>query len=174
MSILAAIDGERVPSNVVETGHELARETGEELVVLHVMPEEVFEKNQEATGDGTARSLPYIASEIIVSEPEDRTGDSGSAGSGSPYSVLDGEADAEAIAREVVDQTLDEQENVTIQGRVGEPVEEMLDEVDRRDARYMVIGGRKRTAVGKAIFGSITQSVLLNADIPVMTVMHEE
>lgn len=173
MSILAAIDGEHVPSRVVEIGYDLARQYDEELVVLHVMPQDVFDENQEANDEGNVTTLPYMAPEIAIPESDEGTSDAGSAGSGSPYSVLDGEEDSAAIAREVVGQTLDETENVTVQGRVGEPVEEILGEVDRQDARYLVIGGRKRTAVGKAIFGSITQSVLLNADIPVMTVMHE-
>jgi len=41
------------------------------------------------------------------------------------------------------------------------------------EARYLVVGGRKRTPVGKALFGSVTQSLLLNADCPVVTLMDD-
>ena len=59
-------------------------------------------------------------------------------------------------------------------GQVGEPTEEIIAEAERRGPRYLVIGGRRRTPVGKAVFGSTTQSILLNAELPVMTVMREE
>jgi nucleotide-binding universal stress UspA family protein len=52
-------------------------------------------------------------------------------------------------------------------------VEEILGEADRRSVEYLVIGGRKRTPVGKAVFGSKTQSILLTAACPVVTVMSE-
>ncbi|WP_418280634.1 universal stress protein [Halorubrum sp. DTA98] len=49
----------------------------------------------------------------------------------------------------------------------------LLDYAAQVDARYIVIGGRKRTAVGKALFGSTTQSILLESTVPVVTVMDE-
>lgn len=55
-------------------------------------------------------------------------------------------------------------------GVVGNPAEEILRYAQEQDGRYLVVGGRKRTPIGKAIFGSVTQSVLLNADRPVLTV----
>ncbi|AHG01665.1 universal stress protein UspA (plasmid) [Halostagnicola larsenii XH-48] len=58
-------------------------------------------------------------------------------------------------------------------GRVGDPAEEILARAEEVDARYIVIGGRSRSPVGKALFGSVTQSVLLDADCPVVTVMAE-
>lgn len=58
-------------------------------------------------------------------------------------------------------------------GLVGDAAEELIEYADSEDASYIVIGGRKRSAVGKVLFGSVTQSVLLNADIPVVTTMTE-
>ena len=74
----------------------------------------------------------------------------------------------------MVQGTLDDPEDTILKGRVGEPVEEILAEADRRGAQYLVIGGRKRSPTGKALFGSKTQSILLTADLPVVTVMSED
>ena len=79
--------------------------------------------------------------------------------------------DAAKTARWAVSGTLDDDSNVEVEGRVGEPVEEIIEVAERNDARYIVLGGRKRTPVGKAVFGSVTQSVMLQADRPVVTVI---
>ncbi|WP_267643394.1 universal stress protein [Haloarchaeobius amylolyticus] len=44
----------------------------------------------------------------------------------------------------------------------------ILDAAEDVGAEQIVIAGRKRTPVGKALFGSTTQSVLLRSDIPVV------
>lgn len=54
--------------------------------------------------------------------------------------------------------------------RHGDIAEELLAEAADRDVDLIVIGGRKRSPVGKALFGSVTQAVLLDADRPVMVV----
>lgn len=57
-------------------------------------------------------------------------------------------------------------------GRIGKNrVTAILRYVEDIDARYLVVGGRKRSPTGKAIFGSVTQSVLLEAELPVLTVL---
>lgn len=55
-------------------------------------------------------------------------------------------------------------------GRHGKPAVEILEHASDVDAEYIVIGGRQRSPVGKALFGSVTQSVLLEADRPVLVV----
>lgn len=81
---------------------------------------------------------------------------------------------AQELAEEVVaDVSTGEADDAEPVGRVGDPAEEILDRAKEVDARYIVIGGRSRSPVGKALFGSVTQSVLLDADRPVVTVMAE-
>jgi nucleotide-binding universal stress UspA family protein len=41
------------------------------------------------------------------------------------------------------------------------------------DADLVVVGARKRTPVGKAVFGSVTQSVVLDSPVPVTVVRTE-
>ncbi len=50
----------------------------------------------------------------------------------------------------------------------GDPAEAIIETADADDADLIVIGGRKRSPAGKALFGSVTQSVILNAGRPVM------
>lgn len=64
-------------------------------------------------------------------------------------------------------------EEFTPVGRIGSPATEIREYVEEVDARYLVVGGRKRSPIGKALFGSVTQSLLLNVDQPVVTVRTE-
>ena len=144
MTILAAVDGDETVDNVVTVGRDLAEAYGDELIVLHVLAQDAFEERQTNRAD-----------------------------EGGEYFVDDGKADAEKVAANVVENTIGRPGGITTRGRVGDVTSELLDEADRRDARYLVIGGRKRTPVGKALFGSETQSVLLSADVPVVAVMSD-
>lgn len=164
MSVVAAVDGEQIPDRVVRVGADLAEQYGEELVVVHVMPQTAYEQRSES--DEKTMSFGFTASE---------TSYSGGDGGGQSYTVDRAQRDARGVAEDVTEQSVDETPgSVTHVGRVGEPVEAVLDVVEDVDPRYLVIGGRKRTPVGKAVFGSATQSFLLNASVPVVTVMVEE
>lgn len=142
MAILAAVDGDQEPDRTITVGEDLAEAYDDELVVVHVLPQEEFE-------------------------------DRNSVRRGEKYTVEDGQNDAEATARAVVRASTEKPGRVTVRGRVGDVVEELLSESERVEAKYLVIGGRKRTPVGKALFGSTTQSVLLSSDVPVVAVMDE-
>lgn len=74
------------------------------------------------------------------------------------------------VAREA---TADVTDEATAVGLVGTAAEEVLDYAADVDAEYVAIGGRKQSPVGKVIVGSATQSILLNVDRPVLTVMGE-
>lgn len=59
-------------------------------------------------------------------------------------------------------------------GLVGDAPERLIEYADDHDARYVVVGGYRRSPVGKAIFSSVTQDVILTAHCPVLTVLHPE
>lgn len=82
---------------------------------------------------------------------------------------------AKKTAKERVNQTLDKDEAITVdsEGAVGKPARKILQVADEMDARYVVMGGRKRTPMGKGLFGSTSQAVLLDADRPIVTVMND-
>jgi nucleotide-binding universal stress UspA family protein len=48
--------------------------------------------------------------------------------------------------------------------------EALLNLVERVDADLLVIGARRRSPVGKALLGSIAQTVILDASLPVLVV----
>jgi nucleotide-binding universal stress UspA family protein len=52
--------------------------------------------------------------------------------------------------------------------RTGDPVEKIFEVADEYDVDALCLSGRKRSAAGKVLFGSVTQSVVLRTDRPVM------
>ena len=59
----------------------------------------------------------------------------------------------------------------TLQVITGEDAAEaVLDLVTGTDAELLVVGARRRSRVGKLLMGSVTQSIILDADIPVLVV----
>lgn len=56
-------------------------------------------------------------------------------------------------------------------GLIGRPAAKIISYAESIGSTYVVIGGRKRSPVGKAMFGSDTQKILLNAPCPVLTVI---
>lgn len=61
-----------------------------------------------------------------------------------------------------------------VQQRSGDPAEEILRAARDEDADQIVLGGRRRSPVGKAVFGSVVQDVILDADRPVLTINRSE
>ena len=145
MTVVAAVGEDRTDTPVLEVAYDLAVRYDDDLVVLHVIPEREAQEHLE--------SLREIAEyrDTSITQEADR---------------------AERFAQQVVADTLGDVDDIRVAtlGRVGAPTEVILDVADEHDARYLVIGGRKRSPAGKAIFGSATQSVLLNATRPVVTV----
>lgn len=76
---------------------------------------------------------------------------------------------AETVAEKAIDH-IEETANCRTVGLVGDPAQRIVEYGTNNDAKYIVVGGRKRTPVGKALFGSTTQSILLNAACSVVTV----
>lgn len=149
--ILAAIGEEQRSSSVVEVGYDMATAYGDELVVVHVIPEEDADSHLKAIRE-VAQSVDSDQDKVSFSQEIDR---------------------AARFADRVVRATLDDfnSDQVRVVGRIGEPSDEITAVADDLDARFLVVGGRKRSPVGKAIFGSVTQRVLLDSTRPVTTVM---
>ncbi|GAA1079804.1 universal stress protein [Tsukamurella spumae] len=63
---------------------------------------------------------------------------------------------------------------ITVVERTGrgdrDPVDAVLDQIDRRGATRLVIAVRRRSLVSKAVLGSVSQRLILNSPIPVLAV----
>lgn len=59
-------------------------------------------------------------------------------------------------------------------GRVGEASSDVVSYAKKHEARYIVIGGRKRSPAGKAVFGSTAQSILLNSGSSVVSITRDK
>ena len=53
----------------------------------------------------------------------------------------------------------------------GDPADKITEIAREVDANMIAMAGRKRTPTGKVLFGSVTQSVLLEAERPVLVAM---
>lgn len=73
---------------------------------------------------------------------------------------------AKEAASSIANRTTDEYEAVGLVGNAGD---EIVRYADEQDASYICVGGHSRSAVGKALFGSVTQDVLMSATCPVVT-----
>ena len=146
MVILAAVGEKHGTETILETGCELATAFQDDLHVLHVIPEADAQSHFEHL-----QRIPEFSDFGFEVELER----------------------AEEVAQKLIDVSLadEDTDKVTPVGRVGEPGDEILSLADKLDARYLVIGGRKRTPAGKALFGSVTQRIILDSDRPIVTRM---
>lgn len=77
--------------------------------------------------------------------------------------------EATDIAAEMGNRVLDHSTFEPI-GLIGDPAEQLLKYGETQDAEYIVISARKRTRLDQAIFGGVSQSLLLAADRPIVSV----
>ncbi|SEP77819.1 universal stress protein [Natrinema salaciae] len=58
----------------------------------------------------------------------------------------------------------------TVRAAAGDPAETILEAADEDDSDLIVLGVRRRSPVGKVLFGSVAQAVILGSDRPVTVV----
>lgn len=142
MSILATVDGSNRDINIVQNAWQLSMAFDEELIVLYIMPDEIFSERRNGRPD---------------------------------YYQDKASQDASQTAKEQAESALEHDNvgtlpSVRTDGTVGKPAVRIQEKANAHGARYIVMGARKRSPVGKALFGSVTQAVLLNSDRPVVTI----
>lgn len=145
MVIVAAVDDSAQAQAVLSEADTLAQSFGETVHVLHVM------KRSEAV-QAEQTSISEEADALSVGELRER---------------------AASVAVELLqsNQTTADAEAV---GRIGDPAAEIVSYADEVDARYVVVSPRQRSQTGKLLFGSVAQSVLLNASCPVVSLQAQD
>lgn len=139
-----------------ERGRRLLREAGQyaaatdaELVLLTVIPEQEFEEKR--------RAVASIGSSDAV------------------YTLEQAEESAERGAMALADEEL---AGVDVScrpvGTIGREAAAILDVAREEGVDHVFLGGRKRSPTGKALFGDVAQTVLLNFGGPVTVVMGED
>ena len=68
-------------------------------------------------------------------------------------------------AREVLE---DAGIEVTLAEDSGDPGQRVVEHARKSGADLISVAGRKRSPAGKAVFGSVSQSVMLNAEVPTL------
>jgi nucleotide-binding universal stress UspA family protein len=82
-------------------------------------------------------------------------------------------SEAKSRLDSLVETVLEDPDEATIVIEQGDAAVEILDEAEDWDAEYIVLGSRKRSPIGKALMGSVSQMVMLNSDVPVVCVTQE-
>lgn len=88
------------------------------------------------------------------------------------YSFTDNPSGASATqiasVRDAVDLLEEDGIETEVLEHSGDPAAEIVQTADDLDVDLICVGGRKRSPAGKALFGSVSQSVILNTERPVL------
>ena len=139
MTIIAAVDADKHAAAILEEALSLARAYGETLHVVHAVPSVEFAEIQRKHVEAGGETLTR---------------------GGVARDHIETELDSDLLTDTDVD--------VEFVGLDGEPAESIIDYAAEINARYIVLGGRGRSPAGKALFGSVAQSVILGAEAPVV------
>ena len=147
MALVAAVDNSDHASLVLSQAFSLADDLDESLHVLHVLRRSEFVDVLEKDVEDQALSK---------NQEVQRVGE-------------------KIVQRAIADLAIPSDANaVETVVRVGDPAEEISSYAEEVDARFVVLGGRRRSPTGKALFGSVTQKVMLSASVPVLNVPVDE
>lgn len=147
-TIVVAVTSERAQAaELAETAAEIAAPAEAEVLLAHVYTETEYDDTRER----------------LNVDPDSEVGS-------------DEIAERYASVRDAMAVLDDAGVAVSAYGRVGDTDakgRQLVALAEELDADMLVVGGRKRTPVGKAVFGSLAQDVLLEAPCPVLFVREQ-
>ncbi len=146
MTIVAAVDRSDRAERVLAGAADLAAGLGESVDVVHVVsPSKLADLNLESV-DRTEGTVDVGTRAVGPDRLHEHAMDV-----------------AEAMAGDL-------EVPSTPVGLVGDPARRIVDYAAEVEASYVVVAPRRRSRAGKAVFGSVAQSVVLEAGCPVVAV----
>jgi len=145
---MAVVTDDERSKKVVREAGELAAGVGVELVLLTIIPQEEYERKREAMED---------------------------AGSTMPYTFSQAEQNARRTARSVADEVLDDVDvEYEVLGAVGREAHTIMEVAREEGVDHIFMAGRRRSPTQKALFGDLTQRVLLNFEGTVTVLLSDD
>ena len=142
---LAVVGADEVTKDLVREAGELAEGVGAKLTLICVTTEEEYDEEREAL-----EALPRGEVSYSITQ------------------ALDGARNfARDIGRELLEDLDVEYETA---GAIGDRGDTILLEAERRGCDHIFLTGQRRSPTGKAIFGDVTQQVILDFEGPVTVV----
>lgn len=146
-TILLAVgpgDSDRVDA-LASTLVDIAGPTGADVVLAHVFTEDEYEASLSNLGVGDREGV-------------------------TPAEVARRHATIRTLAGELDDADVE----YTVEGSIGDHGARIVALAEDTAADLVIVGGRKRSPTGKAVFGSTAQEVMLSAPCPVTFVRGDE
>lgn len=79
---------------------------------------------------------------------------------------------AAEVSSEILDRCAVSVESEAV-GLIGDPASEIVKYASEHDVRYIVVSPERKSQTGKILFGSVAQSVLLDAPCPVVSLINK-
>lgn len=111
-----------------------------------------------------------VAVELLFVEEELEFGDDGDPQIGSVETNVEDLSDLPSTISVALEELEDDGFEATVNSAVGSPPAAIVDLAERLDVDELVVGTRRRSPVGKVLFGSVTQAVILDCNRPVKVV----
>ncbi|WP_335998749.1 universal stress protein [Halorientalis halophila] len=124
-----------------------------------------------AAASDLAVDVVHVHDDVSTADTEWAAGDTFSETYAEEMAEKVGETDRLPSAVETaVDRLESSHVEVAVHERTGDPAEEILDLAAQLDSDAIVLGVGGQSLVGKVLFGSVAQAVMLNSDRPVTVV----
>lgn len=157
---------------------DVADPTETTVVIAHVLDKDAYQRAIDETGEESSDEFE----EWFTAQIPDRPGIEGDV----PEWVKRWSrgARAEEVDPETIESLIDRKELIgdlaraledagieyQIRGDVGDPADRIVAMADELDADFVVVGGRRRSAARKAVFGSVSQDIIRSVSCPVISV----